>query len=280
MLTNSSKFLTEQYQNSSKLDIRIALHELYSTNTADWHKWVFDNIKFEQRSSIIEFGCGSGALWAKNKNRIESDWEITLTDSSEGMLEKANKSIGQFQNITYQVMDIQSVQSEDSLFDIAIANHMLYHVPDTSKALSEISRILKSSGVFYASTNGLSHINEIYEFVTEFDSSLPFIRPFGSKVFGLENGEEQLSKYFNQVKLLQFESNLKVTNVQYLADYIFSIGNELKEALAAKGSYNKFIDFLESKKNSQDYIHITKDTGIFVCCNQVNRFCAENHSYQ
>jgi ubiquinone/menaquinone biosynthesis C-methylase UbiE len=253
MLTNSSKFLTEQYQNSSKLDIRIALHELYSTNTADWHKWVFDNIKFEQRSSIIEFGCGSGALWAKNKNRIESDWEITLTDSSEGMLEKANKSIGQFQNITYQVMDIQSVQSEDSLFDIAIANHMLYHVPDTSKALSEISRILKSSGVFYA---------------------------FGSKVFGLENGEEQLSKYFNQVKLLQFESNLKVTNVQYLADYIFSIGNELKEALAAKGSYNKFIDFLESKKNSQDYIHITKDTGIFVCCNQVNRFCAENHSYQ
>ncbi|WP_062109919.1 class I SAM-dependent methyltransferase [Bacillus niameyensis] len=267
MLTNSKEFLTKQYNDSSKLDIRIALHELYSTNEADWHEWVFDHIKFEKQSTIIEFGCGSGALWAKNKSRINSKWEIILTDLSEGMLEKAKKSIGELPNITYQVKDVQSIDLADSYCDITIANHMLYHVPNITAALSEIKRILKSSGTFYTATNSSSHMKEIYEFIAEFDASLPFSKPLNSKHFGLENGEQQLRNFFQQVRLLRFEGNLKVTNVHDLADYIFTIGTELKAAMIRKGSYNNFIDFLEAKKNNQGYIHITKDTGIFICSN-------------
>ncbi|WP_169864968.1 class I SAM-dependent methyltransferase [Sutcliffiella halmapala] len=267
MITNSKEFLNEQYGDSARLDIRIALHDLYSTSNLDWHEWVFDNIKFEEQSSIIEFGCGSGALWAKNKNKIKSGWDIILTDMSEGMLERALESIGEIQNINYQATDIQSTDFADSQFDIAIANHMLYHVPNINTALFEIKRIVKPNGTFYTSTNGLSHLKEIYEFVAEFDSSIPFSKPLNSSYFGLENGEQQLRNFFKDVSLLRFESNLKVTNVRDLADYMFTIGTDLKEALIKNGSFNEFIDFLEGKKNNQGYLHITKDTGIFVCSN-------------
>lgn len=264
MRTNSNQFLNQQYGNSSKLDARIRLHKEYSTNRIDWHEWVFDNIQFDDESNIIEFGCGSGYLWTENLMKIRENWSIILTDFSKGMVSQAQRNIPEKQNITFGEMDIQATHLEHSLFDIVIANHMLYHVPNIETALKEVQRILKPNGLFYAATNGNSHMKEIYHFVKEFDSSLPFIKPVHSTYFGLENGEKALRSSFNRVQLLKYESNLRVTNVQDLADYIFSIDTGLEDALNKQGRYDQFISFLESKKNTQGYIHISKDSGMYV----------------
>jgi SAM-dependent methyltransferase len=179
-------------------------------------------------------------------------------------ISQAQRNIPEKQNITFREMDIQATHLEDSLFDIVIANHMLYHVPNIETALKEVQRILKPNGIFYAATNGNSHMKEIYLFVKEFDSSLPFIKPVNSKHFGLENGEKVLRNSFKRVQLLKYESNLRVTNVQDLADYIFSIDTGFGDALNKQGRYDQFISFLESKKNAQGYIHISKDSGMYV----------------
>ena len=42
----------------------------------------------------------------------------------------------------------------NNTFEIVIANSMLYHVPEIDKALSEVRRVLKKDGVFYAATSG------------------------------------------------------------------------------------------------------------------------------
>lgn len=269
MTTKSSQFLKEQYGDSSNLDIRIRLHEWYGTSSADWHEWVFDTIVFEKECRIVEFGCGSGSLWSKNRSKIKKEWSFTLTDLSEGMLDKARENIGEFPNFSYKVMDVQAADLKDSVYDIAIANHMLYHVPDINKALAEIKRLLKPNGTFYASTNGSNHTKEIYDLVAEFDPSLPFGKPLNSQYFGIENGEPQLRTHFGQVRLARYESGLRVTNVSRLADYMFSIGTGLREALELRGSYISFMEFLESKKTEQGYIPISKDSGIFICSDGV-----------
>lgn len=51
-------------------------------------------------------------------------------------------------------IDITDIPFEDGSFDFAIANHMLYHVPDLDKAIGEVHRVLKPDGVFYATTTG------------------------------------------------------------------------------------------------------------------------------
>jgi 16S rRNA G1207 methylase RsmC len=68
MPINSKEFLEKQYGISNNLDIRSRLHELYSTNKEDWHKWLFKNFQINNDAKIVEFGCGSGVLWAKNRN--------------------------------------------------------------------------------------------------------------------------------------------------------------------------------------------------------------------
>ncbi len=36
--------------------------------------------------SILEVGCGNGAMWVENRKKIPSDINIVLSDCSEGML--------------------------------------------------------------------------------------------------------------------------------------------------------------------------------------------------
>ena len=43
-------------------------------------------------------------------------------------------------------LDIQNMPFEDNTFDVFICNHVLEHVPDELKALSEVKRILKPGG--------------------------------------------------------------------------------------------------------------------------------------
>ncbi len=118
---NSDKNWTQQYENASNLRARIAIHELFSTNKEGWMPWFFKELKQElsmmssnyknynkkisneniselsnldlkqPNIKILELGCGDASLWNKNFNYIPSNWEITLTDFSDGMLKDAKK---------------------------------------------------------------------------------------------------------------------------------------------------------------------------------------------
>ena len=63
---------------------------------------------------------------------------------------------GLIRDAEFAVMDAQAIEAEDSSFDLVIANHILYHVPDRRKALSEIHRVLKIGGRAVMTANGPS----------------------------------------------------------------------------------------------------------------------------
>jgi SAM-dependent methyltransferase len=43
-------------------------------------------------------------------------------------------------------MDITNIEYEDNVFDVIICNHVLEHIPDDRKAMSELYRVLKPGG--------------------------------------------------------------------------------------------------------------------------------------
>ena len=49
-----------------------------------------------------------------------------------------------YNNVSFQQIDIQDINFPDETFDVIIANHMLYHIPDLQKALYEVKRVLKT----------------------------------------------------------------------------------------------------------------------------------------
>lgn len=219
-LINNSELVNEQYKNSENLNLRLSLHK-YNVNKVDWQVWCFNQMKFASNAKILELGCGNGLFWENSRDRINNNWNITLSDFSDGMLKSAKQKLDKVGlNFKYEKIDIQNIPYGDESFDVVMAKHMLYHVPDIEKALSEIKRVLKKDGVFYATANSSNSFIELNEIIESFDSNL--IINGANKKFGMESGQVILNKYFNEIKTEVFEGKIVVAEVEPIVSYVAS----------------------------------------------------------
>lgn len=85
---------------------------------------------------------------AGEDDAIDRCSRLILSDLFEGMLESAKEKLMDYPKIEYCMIDIEDIPFPDSEFDVVIANMMLYHVSDLSKALTEVQRVLKDKGTF------------------------------------------------------------------------------------------------------------------------------------
>ncbi len=67
---NDQACVEEQYRDVSNLDARIALHERFSTATRMLPAWIFDQFDLSSAARALELGCGTGALWNINRERV------------------------------------------------------------------------------------------------------------------------------------------------------------------------------------------------------------------
>ena len=172
-LSDQQYLLTDQYKDASNFKARVQLHKRFSTNRYGWLQWVFDHLNFSPTSQILDVGCGPGTLWLENADRIPQGCRIILSDFSRGMLLDARQNLSVIlPHLTYCNMDIQTISFRDSSFDLVIANHMLYHVPDRNKAFSEVYRVLKPDGILFASTTWIPHLQELRELTERVDPSV------------------------------------------------------------------------------------------------------------
>jgi len=224
-------YVRDQYRASKNLDARIVLHERFSTADQKWFDWYWDHLDLPINARILEIGCGTGMLWRDNRTRIPPTWHLTLSDFSLGMIETARAA-----NVPADFLssDAQAIPFRNNYFDAVIANHMLYHVPNRAQAISEVRRVLKPNGKFYAATNGDAHLRELKTLISGFidASSTPLLDASVSKQFSLENGAQQLAKSFVQVERLDFDDALVVTEIEPLVAYIMSgfMGKQLLHA--------------------------------------------------
>ena len=252
--------IARQYGNASNLNARIQLHQRFSRNKYGWFRWVFDQFDLPPNARSLELGSGAGNLWLENLERIPPGWEVTLSDFSAGMSAQAQRNLQAGRSFYFQLIDANSwplpLESESS--DAVIANHMLYHVSAKQTLFSEIRRILKPGGRFYASTVGERHLIQMDELINQFN---PEFTPIGDMTgpFTLENGADQLSGWFPQVEMRRYEDSLEVTEAAPLVDYVlsgwFDLGSATPESLK---------QFVEREIGLRGGVyHITKDSGIF-----------------
>lgn len=256
-------YVSEQYRDASNLGARTALHERFSTNRHPWQRWVFDAFDLPAGARILEVGCGPGNLWAGNLDRLPEGWDVTLTDASPGMVREARDRLAEDERFHFRRADARGLPFERNTFDAVVANHVLYHVPDRGRALSETARVLGPIGALYASTNGQDHNREMGRMLRVLFPGRPDDGYHQAGIgFSLENGEEQLSRWFGDVRLLRREDSLFVTEVGPLVDYLLS--GTAAHAAGHDGDTEALSEWLERELAARGGIHVTKDTGMFV----------------
>jgi SAM-dependent methyltransferase len=255
--------LGDQYRDTGKLDVRITLHERFSTNPYGWHRWVFDrllDLELPADARVLELGCGTAALWRQNGDRIPAGWRITLTDLSPGVLDDAARAIRDLEHdFTTARADAGGLDLDGESFELVVANHMLYHVPNRAGALQAIARVLVPGGRMVAATNGRAHLRELDDVIAAVAPDAP--PDDAAEHFGLDNGAAQLAEAFESIEVYRYDDGRRITDADAVLGYVAS---------TAAGPYLTTARPAALLAQVSDVIHrdgafvVTKDPGLFV----------------
>ena len=257
-----------QYVDSSKLAIRANLHVAYGRG--DWFSWWAQQVPWpmpigDRPIDVLEVGCGAGWLWAEGAASMPAGIALTLTDLSPGMVAEATEraaGAGAFASVAGRTADAQELPLADDSFDVVVANHMLYHLPDPSRGVAEIARVLRPGGVAAVSTNGATHLTELWQIRAEVFAGLTGVdETIG--VFGLEIGEPMLRERFEVVELTRFPDRLRCTDPADVVAFICSTPP------ADSGSPADIEHVRAAVQRRFDagggVLEITKETGLLLC---------------
>jgi ubiquinone/menaquinone biosynthesis C-methylase UbiE len=107
----------------------------------EW-EWINRQLPDEYNLSILDIGCGNGALLNALSTRIRSG---TGVDESEAMIEKARQRNTAKVNLQFTTISSPSLPFDDATFDIAVSL-MSFRYLDWDPLLSEIKRVVKPGG--------------------------------------------------------------------------------------------------------------------------------------
>ena len=255
--SNDAEAVKTQYSSSNGLNTRISFHDMYSTNKFGYSNWIYSNYEIPEGAKVLELGCGTGSMWAGHDDLIEKIGMLILSDLSEGMLSDAKKNLGERENVSYALVNIEDIPYEDDSFDVVIANSMLYHVPDIEKAIREVRRVLKTDGVFYCATYGERNFFDVLAEWMELDGES--FKP--NHNFTLQNGEKFLKTAFTDVEARVYEDSLRITNIDDLVDYLKS----LVSLMAIADLSSERVREILSRHSLNGTIELPKEYGMFIC---------------
>jgi SAM-dependent methyltransferase len=250
----------EQYRDASNLQARIQLYR-FGSNPIGWYQWLFDHFRIRAGGRVLEIGCGAAALWKANIDDVPSDWDITLSDLSPGMLDEARSNLGDAAGrFSFARFNAQNIPYPANSFDAVIAIHMLFHVPNRERAIREVRRVLRPGGRFYASTIGEGHL-------AEFGAALaPLLPPDTPEVhidFTVETGAAELATVFDHVTVDRYDGVLRVPEIEPLLTYLDSGGQ--RWPLDHHGR-QAFARWARETIAREGYVRISTSQGLFEAC--------------
>jgi len=130
---------------------------LLEQNIDLWLGQVSRFAKMPEGARVLDLGCGTGRFSIPMAAKLR--FRATGADSSKEMLDKAReKDTGKL--VKWDLEDAQHLTYPDESFDVVFMSHLLHHVDDANKVLSECQRILATPGVILIRYGAIEQIRE------------------------------------------------------------------------------------------------------------------------
>jgi SAM-dependent methyltransferase len=250
-----------QYGDSRKLAARARLHGAYTIAEVPWFSWVARQVPLAAGDRVLDIGCGPGWFWEGGISALPADLDLTLADSSPGMVAEAVKRCGAlpFRSVAGQQADAVALPFAESSFDAVIAMHMLYHLPDPAAGIAEMFRVLRPGGVLAVTTNGIGNMQQIYALTTVFGSAP--CDP-SAAAFGYDRAEQLMRGQFGNVAHLQHPANMRVTDPE---DVFLALTSYPPGEGADAAQLTAFRAVIEAAfQRGGGVLEVQKETGLFL----------------
>jgi SAM-dependent methyltransferase len=246
-----------QYNTDANLAARQSIYA-YQRPRHDITRLVIDLAGLDGGELVADVGCGNGAYLAELAGRGHAGPVLGL-DLSPGMLRAAHDRAP---GAGLAAADAAALPLPDGAADVALAMHMLYHVPEPAAAVRELRRVTRPGGRVLVVLNGDDHLRELRDAVEE---SLPEAEAHLTSQherMTLDAGERLLTEHFGSVTRHDFTAKLVVPDPGPVADYVFSTRvahhvPEPRELMAA------VLDRLGTGPDGD--FHISTHSGCLVC---------------
>lgn len=192
--------LQRQYADPGNLVARVGVYEYLvpdqDIGSRTFEEWVLDHLRWAGSEAVIDVGRGGGAYEPALRRRAG---RLVGLDLSMGMLRSASRSPA-----ALVVGDAQHLPVGDETFDVGLAAHMLYHVPDIDRALRELRRAVRPGGAALLVANGSGDKQEIRDLWQEAALAVAgssFSPPAWTRRFSVDAGLEVVERTFSDIRV-------------------------------------------------------------------------------
>jgi SAM-dependent methyltransferase len=218
LYTDRSWLRDVQYRTDTNLAARQSIYA-YQRPRLDLPAVVLGLAGLRGGETVADVGCGNGAYVAELARRGHTG-PVLGVDLSAGMLRAARRRVP---GARLAVADAAAVPVRDNTADLALAMHMLYHVPEPPAAVRELRRITRPGGQVLVVLNSGDHLRELRALIATALGDLTNGEPPHPERLRLDEGEELLAREFTSVTRHDFAGELVVPGPQPVEEYVRSM---------------------------------------------------------
>jgi SAM-dependent methyltransferase len=262
------RFLTRSaYADDRHIRSRVAIYA-YAETAAD-PRWRTSVIPWDGTQIVADVGCGNGFDLRQIVPQGRCRHAIGL-DLSAGML-RSLEDLRQSGGLSLVQADAQRLPLPDQSVDVALAMHMLYHVPDIPAAVGELRRITRPGGTVLASTNSPAHLAEIDELLAaavsgQLGRPVPALPPLS---FTTQNGAAMLAREFSSVTLRTLDVPLSIPAAPPVITYVASMREPILASVGEPLDFDAVLDDIagrvEQVIQAQGSFRTATHMGVFTC---------------
>lgn len=267
---NDPEIIRQQYETDEALTIRQDIHDRYSEPQINFAEWAVDCMDWRGDEKVLDVGSGPGRYYQVLKTHLP-DVRYYGSDLLGGMLRNhPATAVGRNTQANAQQLPYAS-----NSFDVVMANHMLFHLPDIDRALREMRRVLKPDGVLIAATNSDQHMPELQFLLRRCITLLTAAGPAQittpvppSHLFSLESGTQRLARHFFAVVRHDLPGTFVFTSADPLISYLESSRNlrepQLPRDVAWEAVMLVLRDQIERLTSYGGELRISKLSGVLI----------------
>jgi ubiquinone/menaquinone biosynthesis C-methylase UbiE len=242
-------------------------------------RWALGLVPLSAAARILDAGCGWGRFtWSLIDDYSVAPSNLVCADLSVGMLGAARQEAAK-RRLALQLCaaDTAGLPFRSEWFDGAMANHMLYHLPNIDAGVRELARVVKPGGWLLATTNSDGVrvlLIELHQQALEL-LGIPFA-PEEPSPFSLENGAAILSAWFRRVERFEFatedtfaDADDIVATYQTLGRYRSILDRDDLDAATKQAFPDTIRGLAQDVLNKEGQLRSPGLMGAFVCTDSI-----------